>query len=259
MDELTQRLIVHYKPLIVGFILLTFLADFLMGLFLFRWKKSGFTPFGEFLSIPFSWWELLAVSLFLFSGILLGVAAGLSIFSIFLVVLLVRFHGYNLSDYLGVSLYDPLKIAVASFWICLSAYLPLQMLAGLSETIGRSLHLPVPRQPAVDLFLHASKPIDIVIILSLILIAAPIGEELLFRGFLYQFLRYHFTRRKAIVISGLIFALLHIHWITFLPLFFFGMILAVVYEFSGSLVLSMAVHFWFNGFTACLLLLAKYG
>ncbi|QSR88090.1 CPBP family intramembrane glutamic endopeptidase [Methylacidiphilum caldifontis] len=259
MDELTQRLVVHYKPLIVSFVFLTLLADLFMGLFLLRWKKEGFNPFGYFVVIPFSWWELLAVCLFLFSGILLGVSAGLSIFSILLIILLVRLHGYNLSEYFGASLFNPLKIAVLSFWICLSAYLPLQMLAGLSETIGKALHLPVPRQPAVDLFLHASKPIDIAIILSLILVAAPIGEELLFRGFLYQFLRYHFSRSKAIVISGLVFALLHIHWITFLPLFIFGMILATVYEFSGCLILSMAVHFWFNGFTACLLLLAKYG
>jgi membrane protease YdiL (CAAX protease family) len=259
VDELTQRLIVHYKPLILGFLLLTLLADLAMGIFLYRWKKTDFAPFREFLPIPFSWLELVAVCLFLLTGILLGVAAGLSIFSIILIVLLVRFHGYTLSDFLGLSQFNPWEIAILSFWICLSAYLPLQMIAGLSENIGKALHLPVPRQPAVDLFLHASKPSEIAVLLTLILVAAPIGEELLFRGFLYQFFRSHLTKRSAIVLSGLIFALLHIHWITFLPLFIFGMILAAVYEFSGCLILSMAIHFWFNGFTACLLLLAKFG
>jgi hypothetical protein len=88
---------------------------------------------------------------------------------------------------------------------------------------------------------------------------APLGEETLFRGFLYRGLRRPFTWRgewtqlpvwEAAVISGGLFALGHLQgWSFFVlvpPLWAVGIGLAFVYQRRRSLLASMAAHGAFN-------------
>lgn len=83
-------------------------------------------------------------------------------------------------------------------------------------------------------------------------VAAPIAEELLFRGLLFRTLRDGFHRLGrfggpvlAAVISGVFFGLIHFGGgqDDFLPvLMLFGVLLALAYHFSGSLYVSIAIH-----------------
>jgi uncharacterized protein len=88
---------------------------------------------------------------------------------------------------------------------------------------------------------------------------APLGEETLFRGFLYRGLRRPFTsggeRRRlpvwaAAVISGALFGLGHLQGRSFIvlvpPLWAVGIGLAFVYQRRRSLLASMAAHGTFN-------------
>jgi membrane protease YdiL (CAAX protease family) len=88
---------------------------------------------------------------------------------------------------------------------------------------------------------------------------APLGEETLFRGFLYRGLRRSFTynaeRRRlpvwaAAVISGGLFGLGHLQGLSFFvlvpPLWAVGIGLAFVYQKRRSLLASMAAHGTFN-------------
>jgi membrane protease YdiL (CAAX protease family) len=78
----------------------------------------------------------------------------------------------------------------------------------------------------------------------LVCVVAPMAEEIFFRGFLFGALR----RRGLVVatlVSGLAFGLAHVASapIGFLvPLALLGMILALIYERTGSLYPSMALH-----------------
>jgi membrane protease YdiL (CAAX protease family) len=74
-------------------------------------------------------------------------------------------------------------------------------------------------------------------------VAAPIGEELYFRGFLYNSLRRRLRVIPAALLSGVLFGLVHL----IVPsLSVVGVGLALVYERRGSLVASMAAHAAFN-------------
>ena len=88
---------------------------------------------------------------------------------------------------------------------------------------------------------------------------APLGEETLFRGFLYRGLRrsftYHDERSRlpvwaAAVISGGLFGLGHLQGASFIvlvpPLWVVGIGLALVYQKRRSLLASMAAHATFN-------------
>ncbi len=78
----------------------------------------------------------------------------------------------------------------------------------------------------------------------LIVVAAPVSEEICFRGMLFGGLRTRMPRIAAALLSGLIFGALHA--LTGLsavpPLIFFGFVLALLYEKTGSIVPGIILH-----------------
>ena len=76
------------------------------------------------------------------------------------------------------------------------------------------------------------------------MIAAPISEEVCFRGMLFGGLRERLPRLAAALISALIFGGLHA--LTGLsavpPLVAFGFVLALLYEKTGSIVPGILLH-----------------
>ncbi|CCW33848.1 predicted membrane-associated, metal-dependent hydrolase [Chthonomonas calidirosea] len=71
---------------------------------------------------------------------------------------------------------------------------------------------------------------------------APIAEETLFRGWLYTTLRNRFGMKHGLVLSSLLFALVHMDPLAILPIFAIGLVLGIVYEKTRSLWMSMIVH-----------------
>ena len=83
----------------------------------------------------------------------------------------------------------------------------------------------------------------------LIGVLAPISEELFFRGFLFAGLRQRLSLWPAVVISGLLFGLVHAPSgiTTVIPLALLGGILAWFYAYNGSLWPSVFMHMVNNG------------
>ncbi|MCB1168698.1 MAG: CPBP family intramembrane metalloprotease [Leptospiraceae bacterium] len=77
----------------------------------------------------------------------------------------------------------------------------------------------------------------------LAVIVAPILEEVVFRGFLYGYLRTHFSVFAAAPITGFIFAILHPQGAVAIPhLFFLGTGLCLLREYNRSLLPAMVTH-----------------
>lgn len=78
----------------------------------------------------------------------------------------------------------------------------------------------------------------------LIVVAAPISEEVCFRGMLFGGLRERLPRLAAALISGAIFGGLHaLTGVSAVPpLIAFGLILALLYEKTGSIVPGILLH-----------------
>lgn len=78
----------------------------------------------------------------------------------------------------------------------------------------------------------------------LIVIAAPISEEICFRGMLFGGLREKLPRVAAALLAGVIFGALHaLTGITAVPpLIAFGFLLALLYERTGSIVPCILLH-----------------
>ena len=82
--------------------------------------------------------------------------------------------------------------------------------------------------------------------------AAPIVEEILFRGLLFAGLRHTLGLRPGVWISALLFASVHAE-IGFGVIFALGAILAWLYDRTRSLVAPMIAHAVHNGLGVTLL------
>ena len=75
---------------------------------------------------------------------------------------------------------------------------------------------------------------------------APLAEETFFRGFLFANLRGYYGPLKATITTALLFALFHFTPTAFVPLFFLGCFLALLYHLSKSLLPSILLHATIN-------------
>lgn len=101
-------------------------------------------------------------------------------------------------------------------------------------------------QPIVD-FLMQSKGWDGRIAVAVVaVVAAPLTEELLFRGCLYGVIRSSYGRLPAILATSVLFALIHGHAPSLPGLIVLAAGLALIYERCGSLWAPVAMHASFN-------------
>lgn len=115
--------------------------------------------------------------------------------------------------------------------------------------VGSLLQLFLPDQapqPFTELVMQAQKPADLLIPLFLASILAPVTEELYFRGFLFPLLKERYGLKKGIFGSSLIFSLLHLDPIRFLPLTLGGIGLAYLYERTGNVFTTIVAHATWN-------------
>lgn len=82
--------------------------------------------------------------------------------------------------------------------------------------------------------------------IPLVCVIAPLSEETIFRGFIYGWLRRRLPLLPAVVVSAAVFSAAHLVLVLALPLFAVGVILALLYEYSDSLLPGAIVHGLFN-------------
>lgn len=110
------------------------------------------------------------------------------------------------------------------------------------------LQRPPDTQSVVQLVIDQSSPPLLALIALGAVVLAPFAEEVVFRGFLFRNLRDSLGKGLAMVVSGFAFAIIHFEPTLILPLTALGIGLALLYEWSGSLWVPIAVHALWNLF-----------
>lgn len=100
--------------------------------------------------------------------------------------------------------------------------------------------------PLLFLAVKAQDPIALLIFFSTAAIAAPLFEEMIFRGFLLPSLTRYFPVWGAIVLSSFLFSIAHLSLSEVLPLTALGLVLGIVYTRSRNILASMIVHSLWN-------------
>jgi membrane protease YdiL (CAAX protease family) len=103
--------------------------------------------------------------------------------------------------------------------------------------------------PLLFLALQAQDKVVLAIFFFTAAVAAPIFEEILFRGFLLPSLTRYVPVWGAILISSLVFAFAHLNLSEVFPLATLGIILGVVYTRSRNLLASILLHSLWNSGT----------
>ena len=86
-----------------------------------------------------------------------------------------------------------------------------------------------------------------------IAVYGPFAEELAFRGVIYQSYRRQENRWKALLLSSLLFGLMHMNLNQACYAFVMGIALALLVEATDSMIPAFIAHFWVNGLSTVLM------
>ena len=89
-------------------------------------------------------------------------------------------------------------------------------------------------------------------------IFAPILEELLMRGFILNGLYANYGIIVALLISSILFALLHFNIAQIIPSFICGIILGLIYLYTGSILSCIFAHMGYNLISYIMIILPIY-
>ncbi len=152
---------------------------------------------------------------------------------------------------------EALKLGMFFFLssIPIMAVVSLSWEALLQLLIDYGWDIKLPVQEVVSIFAEQDSPLVIAVMIFMIVVMAPLVEEILFRGMLYRFFKGRMGNLVALTFSSLFFALLHANLLKLIPLFLLGMLLGRAYEKSGSLLVPIFMHAFFNLSTVLVLLI----
>lgn len=114
-----------------------------------------------------------------------------------------------------------------------------------------------PMQPVLEIFLEEKKTPLIMYLTILVSLFGPIAEEIFFRGFMYRAIKDRWGFKTALFSSSALFALLHASVAGFLPIMILGMLLAYLFEKTGTIVASCAVHILHNSVMVAFIFIMK--
>lgn len=138
-------------------------------------------------------------------------------------------------------------------------YLPLVWIASvLSVWINQKLGISSGEQEAVTMMLRIHDPWKFLMMAALAIVAAPLLEEILFRGIVLRFLIGQTSKWVALFASSMLFALLHFNLDSLLPIAVLGFLLGKVYLDTGDLRTCIWMHTFFNTQSVLVLTLSRW-
>lgn len=137
------------------------------------------------------------------------------------------------------------RLLLGAAVLCMAMPLVLATSFTSSEVMER-LGMEIKLQDLAGFFTASSPPLMLLALTFVATVLAPLSEELLFRAGLFRILASFLPRWAAILVSAMAFASLHQSTVHFLPLTVLGVIFALAYEKTGSLLVPVVAHGLFN-------------
>jgi len=133
---------------------------------------------------------------------------------------------------------------LAAFPVVLLASVVWSYLLVMLQSLG--LDLPLEAQPGMEAFGGDLALGWRIALLLVTILLAPIAEEYVFRGFLLPLLRARGLALRGEWITALIFASIHVHLGSFVPLALLGFLLGRSYLSTGDIRVPIVFHATFN-------------
>jgi membrane protease YdiL (CAAX protease family) len=161
------------------------------------------------------------------------------------------------------------RINYKQFFLVLCILIVTFPLAGALGELNKILPIPqnwalkfktweAAREAEEAAFIHINSVPRYLLSLFIIALLPGIFEETFFRGGVQNFLTRWFKGPwTAIILTSIIFSLIHLSYYGFIVRFALGVILGLIFYYGGSLWLSILFHFLFNGIQVTALYIAN--
>ncbi len=172
------------------------------------------------------------------------------------ILLSLWFRGFKFGSVFGVDRMPVGRSLLLGIALLVSA-LPLVFAVDYIASILLKVNTTTDTQEVIQIFQHSSTVTQRIPIILLAVVVAPVTEELAFRGYLYGVMKRYIGAVPALVLSGILFALIHLNLPSFFPLLVLASVFALAYELSGSLLVPMTMHALFNSLSLILVLVGQ--
>ena len=176
-----------------------------------------------------------------------------------LLLYLVVLRGMNPAEVFGLRRLSCARAAGLALLGIIPLYIVVSLVAAMVMHWAKDVWPDIQPQEAVKAFKAAgSLPMKVLMGVAAVVVA-PLVEETVFRGFIYGVLKRYTDGWFAAVCSASLFAIVHMHVGSLVPLFVLAIGLCAAYERTGSLLVPMWMHALFNGVSTTLLSLFPDG
>ena len=136
--------------------------------------------------------------------------------------------------------------------------LALALIVEVLIRVAGALGIPVVEQPLVTAAAEMADGVALILMVLAIVVLAPIGEELFYRGWVFRWLAPD-NVALAYVVSAWIFAVIHFNPAGLPAYFAYGLGLAALYRWSGSIWTPILAHATNNAIAVTMLLARTRG
>lgn len=145
----------------------------------------------------------------------------------------ITFRGLRKAVWIGLA-------GAVLLWTCVSLVdVGIKLIWGIGHT-----------HPYIERLRHSGTSLDYFGTLVSIVVLAPISEEISVRGFAYTSLKRRYGKMTAIIVSSLIFTIMHFNLSSAVQLFVMSVGLTILFEYSASLIPVIIAHSIINFLSA---------
>jgi membrane protease YdiL (CAAX protease family) len=164
------------------------------------------------------------------------------------------FH-INTFSFLRLDRFPPAKFWLAGIVIMLASGVFIQLLVQIETYVPLPAKWAYLRQEnkllenMIDVLFNAPSILHLLLLTLIVAFLPALSEEIYFRGVIQNYLaKTNLGNIGAIIITGLCFSLMHGEFDNFLAIWCMGIVLGLLYYYSGSLWVNVTAHF-INNFT----------
>lgn len=158
------------------------------------------------------------------------------IITLILIALILLPSDYGMKDRINIK-----RIPIKEYFNILILGIGITILLLFLSSILTKL-IPSYNEVVNQLATSRGSALQLIITIALI----PIYEEIFYRGIIFEYLRKNFNIIVAIVVQALVFGVMHLNLVQGIYTFILGIVLALIYMYSESILGNITVHIIFN-------------
>ncbi len=158
------------------------------------------------------------------------------IITLLLIALIFLASDYGIKDRINIKKI-PIKEYLNIFVLGIGVTILLLFLSGILTKL-------IPSYSEISNQLATARVSVLQLIITIVLI--PIYEEIFYRGIIFGYLKKEFNIIVSVIVQALVFGFMHLNLVQGIYTFIFGIVLALVYMYSNSILGNITVHITFN-------------